>query len=114
MKNCSQSMRFYTNHTLEIVKKLNKNHDQKNNSTTCPTLIENLSKEMVKQCDNEQNSTISKLTQKMDDVKSECNKTLENANSEFNKKLEDAKKRNCSEQNSKISELNKEMEDAKW
>ena len=80
MKNCSKSIRFYTNQALEIVKKLKTNNqDQKSNSTGCKTLVENLSNEMVKQFDlkfNEQNSTISNLTKKID---------------EFKKQLEDAK-----------------------
>ena len=72
MKNCSKSIRFYTNQTLEIVKKLKTNNqDQKSNSTSgCTTLVENLSNEMVKQFDlkfNEQNSTISNLTKKIDE-----------------------------------------------
>ena len=82
MKNCSKSIRFYTNQALEIVKKLKTNNqDQKSNSTGCTTLVENLSNEMVKQFDlkfNEQNSTISNLTKKID---------------EFKKQLEDAKQR---------------------
>ena len=80
MKNCSKSIRFYTNQALEIVKKLKTNNqDQKNNSTGCTTLVQNLNNEMVKQFDlkfNEQNSTISNLTKKID---------------EFKKQLEDAK-----------------------
>ena len=82
MKNCSKSIRFYTNQALEIVKKLKTNNqDQKNNSTGCTTLVQNLNNEMVKQFDlkfNEQNSTISNLTKKID---------------EFKKQLEDAKQR---------------------
>ena len=94
MKNCSKSIRFYTNQTLEIVKKLKTNNqDQKSNSTSgCTTLVENLSNEMVKQFDlkfNEQNSTISNLTKKID----EFSKTMEDTKSEFKKKLEDAKQR---------------------
>ena len=78
----SEAIRFfYTNQTLEIVKKLktNINQDQKSNSTGCTTLVQNLNNEMVKQFDlkfNEQNSTISNLTKKID---------------EFKKQLEDAK-----------------------
>ena len=82
MKNCSKSIRFYTNQALEIIKKLKTNNqDQKSNSTGCTTLVENFSNEMVKQFDlkfNEQNSTISNLTKKID---------------EFKKQLEDAKQR---------------------
>ena len=94
MKNCSKSIRFYTNQTLEIVKKLKTNNqDQKSNSTSgCTTLVENLSNEMVKQFHlkfNEQNSTISNLTKKID----EFSKTMEDTKSEFKKKLEDAKQR---------------------
>ena len=76
----SEAIRFYTNQTLEIVKKLKTNNqDQKSNSTGCTTLVQNLNNEMVKQFDlkfNEQNSTISNLTKKID---------------EFKKQLEDAK-----------------------
>ena len=94
MKNCSKSIRFYANQTLEIVKKLKTNNqDQKSNSTSgCTTLVENLSNEMVKQFDlkfNEQYSTISNLTKKID----EFSKTMEDTKSEFKKKLEDAKQR---------------------
>ena len=93
MKNCSKSIRFYINQTLEIVKKLKTNNqDQKSNSTGCTTLVENLSNEMVKQFDlkfNEQNSTITNLTKKID----ELSKTMEDTKSEFKKKLEDAKQR---------------------
>jgi len=79
----SEAIQFYTNQTLEIVKKLktNINQVQKSNSTGCTTLVENFSNVMVKQFDlkfNEQSSTISNLTKKID---------------EFKKQLEDAKQR---------------------
>ena len=114
MKNCSQLMLIYTNYTSKIFKKLDSNQDQENNFTGCVTLVEDLSKKMVKQCklrSNEQNSKISELTKKLEvaekrrnetveqcdsksnDKISELTKKMDNAKSEFNKKLEDAKKR---------------------
>ena len=115
MKNCSQLMLLYTNYTSKIFKKLDSNQDQENNFTGCVTLVEDLSKKIVKECklrSNEQNSKISELTKKLEVAEKRSNETVEqcdsksndskiseltkkmdDAKSEFNKKLEDAKKR---------------------